>query len=50
MLAFTGFLGSLMCIVIVHAIVVKKCCRQEILDAEGTLIVQKITYIFVSYL
>lgn len=49
MLAFTGFLGSLMHIVIDHAIVVKKCCRQ-VTDAEGTLIVQKVTYIFVSYL
>lgn len=49
MLAFTRFFDSSMHIVIDHATVVKKCCRQ-VTDAEGTLIVVKITYIFVSYL
>lgn len=33
-------------IVIHHAIFVKKYCRQEVSDAEDTLIVQKITYFF----
>lgn len=45
MSAFRGILGSLMHIVIDHAIVVNKYCRQEASHTEGTLIVQKITYI-----
>lgn len=44
MLAFTGLLGSLMHIVRDHPVVVKKCCRQQVSDAEDTLKVQKIAF------